>query len=32
VKRKMSGYHIVTRITRRANTVLEPKPRRFRLT
>ncbi|HEY6137331.1 MAG TPA: hypothetical protein VI670_06160, partial [Thermoanaerobaculia bacterium] len=32
VKRKMSGYHIVTTITRREKAVLDPKPRRIRLT
>jgi hypothetical protein len=32
VKRKMSGYHIVTRSTRRAAAVIDPKPRRILLT
>src|SRR6266699_5506440 len=32
VKRKMSGYHVVTRTTRRAAAVTDPKPRRIRLT
>jgi hypothetical protein len=31
VKRKMSGYHIVTTITRRSGAVRDPKPRRIRL-
>jgi hypothetical protein len=31
VKRKMSGYHIVTTITRRTNAVIDPKPRHIRL-
>jgi hypothetical protein len=32
VKRKMSGYHIVNTITRRAQAIIDPKPRRIRLT
>jgi len=32
VKRKMSGYHIVTTITRRMKAVIDPKRRRIRLT
>lgn len=31
VKRKMSGYHIVTTITRRYGAVINPKPPRIRL-
>jgi hypothetical protein len=31
-KRKMSGYHIVTTNTRRAKAIIDPKPRRIRLT
>jgi hypothetical protein len=31
VKRKMSGYHIVTTFTRRADAVVDAKPRRIRL-
>jgi len=27
----MSGYHIVTTITRHADAVIDPKPRRIRL-
>src|ERR1051325_4818845 len=32
VKRKRSGYHIVPTITRRPKAVLDPNPRRIRLT
>jgi hypothetical protein len=32
VKRKMSGYHIVTRSTRRIAAIIDQKPRRIRLT
>jgi hypothetical protein len=32
VKRKMSRYHIVTTITRRTDAIIDPKPRRIRLT
>src|SRR5205807_8927451 len=32
VKRKMSNYNVVTTISRRNNSVIDPKPRRIRLT
>ncbi|HEV7919522.1 MAG TPA: hypothetical protein VGR02_01900, partial [Thermoanaerobaculia bacterium] len=32
VKRKMSSYHIVTTINRRANAVIDRRPCRIRLT
>lgn len=32
VKRKMSGYHIVTKDAHRAAAVIDAKPRRIRLT
>lgn len=31
VKRKMSRYHIVTTVTRRANATIDPKPPHIRL-
>ena len=32
VKRKMSNYNVVTTLSRRINSVIDPKPRRIRLT
>jgi hypothetical protein len=31
VKRKMSSYHIVTTVSRRAGAIIHPEPRRLRL-
>ena len=32
IKRKMTNYNVVTTLSRRHNAVIDPKPRRIRLT